>query len=393
MQENAVIAALGRRLRLAVIGGGPGSFIGAIHRAAARHDDRYEIVAAALSSNAERGAAAAAALGLPADRAYADGHALVAAERVRDDGADVIAIMTPTDSHYEYCVAALDQGFDIICDKPVANEVEEAVDLVKRVRKAGTVFCLTHNYTGYPLIRQARAMVERGMLGDIRMIQVEYVQSFRAALDENESDIANWRMDPARSGPSLVMGDIGTHAHHLIEYISRQHVVSIAADVGTVVPGRKVDDVAGALLRFGNGARGVFWATQAAAGVENSIEFRISGSHGSLEWNQQVPQILRFLPLEGPVQIHTPNGLSALPENARLCRVHRGHPEGFPEAFANLYADAGEAIACRLTGKTPDPLALWFPTVEDGARGAKFAVAAKTSSANNGAWTDCTLNL
>lgn len=393
MKDNAVIAALGRRLRLAVIGGGPGSFIGEIHRAAARHDDRYQIVAAALSSNPERGAAAAAALGLPADRAYADGHALIAAERARDDGADVIAIMTPTDSHYEYCVTALDHGFDIICDKPVANETHEALDLVKRVREAGTIFCLTHNYTGYPLVRQARAMVERGMLGDIRMVQVEYVQSFRAAKEPDEDTSTNWRLDPVRSGPSLVMGDIGTHAHHLIEFVSRHHVVRLAADVGTVVPGRRVDDVAGALLRFDNGARGMFWATQAAAGVENSIEFRISGSQGSLEWNQQVPQILHFLPLEGPAQIHTPNGLSAFPENSRLCRVHRGHPEGYPETFANLYADAGEAIACRLAGKTPDPLALWFPTVEDGARGTNFAIAAKTSSANDGAWTDCGLDL
>ena len=394
MDGNPVIAALGRRLRLAVIGGGPGSFIGEIHRIAARLDDRYEIVAAAVSSDAERSRAAGRAMGIAEDRAYPDAIALIETEAARDDGADVVAVMTPTDSHYRYNAAALDAGFHVISDKPLCNEVEEARDLVARVRRAGTVFCLTHNYTGYPLVRHARAMIANGDLGDIRMVQVEYVQGGRAELHPNEQGpVRPWRTDPERAGPSLVLGDIGTHAHHLIEYVTGLQVVRLAADVGTVVPGREVDDVAGALLRFDNGARGMFWATQAAAGVENSIEFRVSGALGSLEWNQERPQVLRFLPVDGAIQVITPNGPTALPENARVCRVRRGHPEGFPEAFANLYADAGEAIAAHIAGTEPDPLALWFPTVEEGARGVNFVIAAKQSSANDGAWTDCTLDL
>lgn len=396
MEGNPVIAALGRRLRLAVIGGGPNSFIGEIHRIAARLDDRYEIVAAAVSSDPDRARAAGRAMGLADDRAYPSGHDLIAGEAARrgTDGADVIAIMTPTDSHHEYNAAALDAGFHVISDKPLCNEVDEAIDLVKRARQAGTVFCLTHNYSGYPLIRQARAMVANGDLGDIRMVQIEYVQGGRAALDPAEqAPNRPWRTDPARSGPSLVMGDIGTHAHHLAEYVTGLRVTRLAADIGTVVPGRDVDDVAGALLRFDNGARGMFWATQAAAGVENSIAFRISGGLGSLEWNQERPQLLRFLPIDAAVQLITPNGPAASPENRRVTRIHPGHPEGFPEAFANLYADTAEVIAAHIAGTDPDPLATWFPTVEDGARGVKFVVAAKESSANNGVWTDCTLDL
>ena len=395
MQGNPVVAALGRRLRLGLIGGGPGSFIGEIHRTAARLDDRYQLVAAALSSDPGRAVANGRAMGLPDDRAYPGGPALIAGEAARsDDGADVIAVMTPNDTHYEYSVAALDAGFDVICDKPICNDLAEAIDLVHRVRRSGQVFCLTHNYSGYPLVRQARAMVANGALGDIRMAQVEYVQGGNAALKPTElGSNRPWRMDAAKSGPSLVMGDIGTHAHQLIEFVTGLRVAKISADIGTVVPDRQVDDVGGALLRFDSGARGVFWVTQAAAGVENSIAYRVSGATGSLEWNQQHPQVLNFRPIDAPAQVLTPNGLGALPENVRACRVRKGHPEGFPEAFANLYSDAAEAIAARRAGTEPDPLALSFPSAEDGARGLKFVMAAKASSAADGAWTDCSLDL
>ena len=234
---NPVVEALGRRLRLAVIGGGPGSFIGEMHRAAARLDDRYRIVGAALSSDPERARAAARRIGVPAERAYGSGAELIDREAARADGADVVAIMTPNDTHRAYCVAALERGFDVICDKPLANSLDDALAVVRAVRQTGKVFALTHNYTGYPMVRQARAMVAAGELGEIRLVQVEYVQGGNAAVDAG-SDGVRWRFDPARSGPSLILGDIGTHAHHLVCYVAGVELQAVAADVGAIVPGR-----------------------------------------------------------------------------------------------------------------------------------------------------------
>ena len=395
MDTNPVVAALGRRLRLAVIGGGPGSLIGAMHRTAARLDDRYEIVGAALSSNPERGRQAALNIGVAADRAYGSGADLIAREAERDDGADVVAIMTPNDTHHEYSVSALRKGFDVICDKPLANSLDDALDIVNTVRNTGLVFALTHNYTGYPMVRQARAMVADGELGEIRLVQVEYVQGGKAS--ENDPDPAAgpvpWRYDPTRSGPSLILGDIGTHAHNLVSFITGIEIEEIAAEIGTIVPNRQVHDYGGALLRFANGARGSMWVTQAAAGVENSLKTRVSGTKGSIEWWQENPNILHFLPIDGPAQARTRNGPGALPLSVRASRVTKGHPEGFHEGFANIYTDTSEAIAARRSGRSADPLALHFPTAEDGARGVKFVQAAIESSNANGAWTDCSLAL
>ena len=392
VDTNPVVEALGRRLRLAVIGGGPGSFIGEMHRAAARLDDRYRIVAAALSSDPGRARAAARRIGVPAERAYGSGAELIDREAARDDGADVVAIMTPNETHRAYCIAALQRGFDVICDKPLANSLDDALAVVRAVRETGKVFALTHNYTGYPMVRQARAMVAAGELGEIRLVQVEYVQGGNAAADAG-SDGVRWRFDPARSGPSLILGDIGTHAHHLVCYVAGVELQAVAADVGAVVPGRRVDDYAGILLRFAGGARGCLWATQAAAGVESSLGFRISGALATVEWHQDRANELRFLPLAGPAQVRTRNGPGTLPLSARGSRVGKGHPEGFHEGFANIYADAAEAIAARRSGRTPDPLALHFPTVEDGARGLRFVEAALASSAAGGGWVDCRLTL
>ena len=389
---NPVVEALGRRLRLAVIGGGPGSFIGEMHRAASRLDDRYQVVGAALSSDAERGRAAALRIGVPAERAYGSGAELIDREAARADGADVVAIMTPNETHRQYCIAALERGFDVICDKPLANSLDDALSVVRAVRESGRVFALTHNYTGYPMVRQARAMVAAGQLGEIRLVQVEYVQGGNATVDAG-SDGVRWRFDPARSGPSLILGDIGTHAHHLVCYVADVELQAVAADVGAIVPGRQIHDYAGVLLRFAGGARGCLWATQAAAGVESSLGFRISGALGTVEWHQDRANELRFLPLAGPAQARTRNGPGTLPLSARGSRVGKGHPEGFHEGFANIYADAAEAIAARRCGATPDPLALHFPTVEDGARGLKFVEAALASSAAGGGWVDCRLTL
>ena len=388
MDTNPVIELLGRRLRLAVVGGGPGSFIGAMHRTAARLDDRYELVAGVLSSDPERSRAAAISIGIAPERAYADADALFSAESQRPDGADVVAIMTPNDSHHRYALGALRSGFDVICDKPLTNTLTEAADVVAAVGDTGLVFCLTHNYTGYPMVRQARAMVADGQLGEIQLVQVEYVQGGKAAERDPDPDGAlPWRYDPVKGGPSLVMGDIGTHAHNLLRFVTGLEVSAVAAEVGHIVANRLVDDYAGALLRLDNGARGSFWVTQAAAGVENCLRLRVSGVRGTLEWMQETPTQLVFRPVNAPAEIRTPNGPGTLPLATRASRIVKGHPEGFHEGFANLYSDAAEAIAARRAGVAADPLALHFPTAEDGYRGVAFVEAAIASSTAGGAWT------
>lgn len=391
MDGNPVIEMLGRPLRLAVIGGGPGSFIGETHRSAARLDGRYELVAAVVSSDRSRSRAAAVAMGVAEERAYADAFALIAGEAVRTDGADVVAIMTPNDTHHTYAMAALEAGFDVIVDKPIANTLAQGLEILDRVESTGLVFCVTHNYTGYPLVRQAKAMVEAGQVGEIRLVQVEYVQGGKAdETDPSPTGELPWRYDPVRGGPSLVLGDIGTHAHNLVRFVTGLEVAELAAEVGTIVPGRMVHDYAGALLRFSNGARGNFWVTQAAAGVENCLRIRVSGTRGTLEWMQEQPTVLVFRPIEGPVELRTPNGPGTLPLAARATRVVAGHPEGFHEAFANIYSDAAEAIAARRSGDSPDPLALHYPTARDGVLGLRFVEAAIQSTKAGGAWTSCT---
>ena len=383
---NPVIALLGRRLRLAVIGGGPGSFIGAMHRQAARLDDRYELVAAALSSDPDKCITSGRAIGLPPERCHASGMELLAAQAARTGGAEVVAIMTPNDSHFGLSMEALRLGFDVICDKPMTNTLAEAEQLQQQVRSTGRVFCLTHNYTGYPMVRQARAMVADGQLGEVRLVQVEYVQGGRARPGPGRRA---WKEDPARGGPSLVLGDIGTHAHNLLRFITGLEVEQVAADIGSIVPGRVAHDFAGALLRLTRGARGSFWVTQAAAGIENGLRIRVSGTQGSLEWQQEHPQALSFKPLDAPAQIRTPNGPGTLPLAARASRIVAGHPEGFHEGFANLYSDAAEAIAARRAGHGADPLALHFPNAFDGLQGVRFVDSVIRSSANNGAWVQC----
>ena len=388
MALNPVIDMLGRRLRLAVIGGGPGSFIGAMHRQSARLDDRYEIVTGILSSDPDKSKQAGKELGFADDRLYANVIDMLDAEIARKDGIDAVAIMTPNDSHYDYSMAALERGIDVICDKPMTNTIEEAESLYKKVQETGLVLCLTHNYTWYPMVRQAKAMVMDGQIGTIRLVQVEYVQGGKA--DETRTfSPENWKFDPVRGGPSRVMGDIGTHAHNLTRFITGLEVDEVAAEIGAIVPNRLIHDFGGALLRFDNGARGSFWVTQAAAGVENCLRIRVSGNQGTLEWMQEIPQALTFKPLQGPSQNRTPNGPGTLPLSARSTRLVAGHPEGFPDGFANIYSDAAEAMAARRSGKPVDPLAMYFPNAKDGLLGVRFVDAVIKSSAANGQWTKC----
>jgi len=298
--------------------------------------------------------------------------------------------MTPNDSHHALALAVLEHGMDLIIDKPLTNTLDEAVEVRDAVARAGLVCCLTHNYTGYPLVRQARAMVADGQIGEIRLVQVEYVQGGKARpVSFEEGEPLPWRYDPVRGGPSLVMGDIGTHAHNLVGFVSGLDVAEVAAEVGTIMPSGTVHDYAGALLRFENGARGSFWVTQAAAGVENSLRLRVSGALGTLEWAQEQPTTLLHKPLDGAAQWLTPNGPTMLPLAARSSRIVKGHPEGFHEAFANLYADAAEAIAARRSGVAADPLALHFPDADAGVRGIRFVEAVLSSSREGGAWTRC----
>jgi predicted dehydrogenase len=390
MHSNPVFSLLGRRLRLAVIGGGPGSFIGPMHRMAARLDDCYELVAGVLSSDPERALARAREIGLPEGRGYASVAAMLEAEVGRPDGADVVAIMTPNDGHFPYAMAALDRGLHLICDKPMTNGLEEARKLHARVVEKGTIFCLTHNYTGYPMARQARAMVAAGDLGAIRLVQVEYVQGNRA--DGSRPDPVtgprSWKNIPAKSGPSLILGDIGSHAHNLLRFITGLEVTELCAERGAIVPGRQVDDYAGALLHLENGARGSFWVTQAAAGMGNGLQIRVSGTEGTIEWHQETPQFLTFrhlLQTGMPIETRVAAGPGTLPLAARSSRLVAGHPEGFPEGFANLYKDAAEAIAARIAGVEANPLALHFPTSADGLAGALF-IDAVIRSSDGGTW-------
>jgi predicted dehydrogenase len=373
-----VIEAIGRRLRLAVVGGGPGSVIGEVHRIAARLDGHYDIVAAALSSDPERARRAGVAIGVSEDRAYPSAQALIDGEAKRTDRVDVISIMTPNDSHHGICSQALDAGFYVICDKPLTTDLVSAASLARKVKASGAEFCLTHCFTGYPMVRQARAMVRAGAIGPIRQVHLQYVQGYLASEDVPPG----WRLDPARVGGSMILIDIGTHAHHLGAYVTGLDLESLCADVGHVVPGRKVDDYASLLLRYANGARGSMWVTNAASGAEHGLSFRIFGETGGLEWHQEEPNRLVHRKRDGFEEVVTRRKDSRVTEAARqVTRVEIGHPEGYLEAFANLYSDFARAIVARMRGEPPQQIDRPFPTAEDGVKGLAFVEAAVQSSA------------
>ncbi|MBP2300791.1 Gfo/Idh/MocA family protein [Azospirillum picis] len=377
----------GRRLRLGMVGGGQGAFIGAVHRIAARLDDRYELVAGALSSDPERARASGAELFLAPDRCYDDFRAMAVAEAARPDGIDAVAIVTPNHLHFPAAKAFLEAGIHVICDKPMVNTAAEAEELAALVRERGLVFVLTHNYSGYPMIRQARAMVEAGMLGRLRVVQVEYAQDWLAtAVEESGQKQAAWRTDPARSGIAGCVGDIGTHAFHLAEFVTGLRCTALAADLGTFVPGRRLDDNAHILLRFGSGARGMLWASQVCPGTTNGLRLRVFGEAGGLDWQQEQPNELRFTPLGEPPRTLLRNGPGSLPAASGISRLPAGHPEGYLEGFAQIYRDAADLIDARLDGRqTP---AVPLPTVEDGLRGVRFIHAAVESSGRDAAWVD-----
>lgn len=391
--EGGSGGSISRRLRLGMVGGGQGAFIGGVHRIAARIDDRYELVAGALSSDPDRAKASAAELRIDTDRAYGTFQEMAAAEAAREDGIDVVAIVAPNHVHHAAARAFLDAGINVICDKPLATTLEDALDLAQVVREGDLVFGLTHNYTGYPMVRQARAMVEAGDIGDIRVVQVEYPQDWLTTkLEDTGQKQAEWRTDPARSGAGGCVGDIGTHAFNLASFISGLELKSLCADLSTFVAGRKLDDNAHILLRYASGARGMLWSSQVAPGNENGLRIRIYGDKGGLEWLQKDPNYLHFAPFGEPPRLITRGGNGSIEAAGRITRIPAGHPEGYLEGFANIYSDIAEVITARLEGRDPNPMAI-FPTVEDGVRGVKFIAATVESSAQGGVWVDAGVDL
>jgi predicted dehydrogenase len=392
--EAAKTGAAPRRIRLGMVGGGQGAFIGGVHRMAARLDDRSELVAGALSSDAARAAASAAELHIAPERSYADYRDMARKEAARADRIDVVAIVTPNHLHGRIATAFLDAGIDVICDKPLTTTLAEALELVQRVRRSGRLFALTHNYSGYPLVRQAREMVAAGELGEIRVVHAEYPQDWLSTdLEATGQKQAAWRVDPARAGAGGSLGDIGTHAEHLARFISGLELAAVSADLTTFVAGRRLDDNAHVMLRYTNGARGMLWSSQVAPGNENALRVRIYGSKAGLEFRQENPNQLWFTPLGQPPRLITRGGSGSGAAAGHATRIPAGHPEGYLEGFAQIYRDVAEQIQARWQGRAPDPLACTVPTVEDGARGMKFIEAVVESSRAEGRWTDARLDL
>jgi len=383
---------LHRPLRLGMVGGGPGSNIGETHRQAARLDGRYDLVAGVFASDAARSRTFAATLGIAPERRYATWHEMAAQEAQRSDGVEVVAIMTPNNSHYAIAKTFLEQGVDVICDKPLTNDLAQALELQQLAQDKGLIFGVTYNYSGYPMVRQARAMVQAGVLGDIWLVQVEHASGWAATLLEADGHKqATWRTTPAIAGPSTVIGDLGTHAHHLARFITGLEVSELSAELSTLVPGRQTDDNGHVKLRFSNGARGLMWVSMVATGHWHGQRIRVYGEKGSLEWVQETPNELTFRPTDGPHQILARGSSYLDPAAQRVSRLWTGHPEGFIDAFANLYTDMADAILARRDGVAADPLAYTFPTVEDGVMGVRFVEAAVESNRQDGRWVSAML--
>ena len=377
----------GRPLRIGIIGGGPDSWIGRMHRGAAEFDGWWRAVAGVFSSDAMRSRTAGVSMGFDAARSYGDVKTMLAQEKTRPDGIDAVAIMTPNDTHYAYAAAALDAGLDVVCDKPVTYDFAEAYDLVARTKKQGRIFAIAHGYSAYPMARYARMLVHDGTLGAIRLVQVEYIQSGMATRVEDAapSNRLSWILDPKRSGLALVMSAIGCHAQQLACATVGKNITRVCADVGALMPDRKVIDYVSALLEFDGGARGTFTVTQAAAGGENDIRLRVYGDKGMLDWSHRSAGYLN-LSLQGEVARVIGRGDTFLPPDIIATgRTPRGHPEGLREAFANIYAEAAQERMARALGE-PVPTLL-YPRIEEGAHTMAFTEACLASQAKGG-WVD-----
>ena len=376
---------LNRPLRAGQVGGGPGAFIGEVHRRAMRMDGLATLVAGVFSSDPEKSRAHAKTLGV--ERAYGSFEEMAEAEAGREDGIEVVSIVTPNHLHAPAALAFIERGISVVCDKPMTTTLEDAERLVRAVHQSGVLFALTHNYTGYPLVKHARAMVADGEIGEVRKVVAEYSQGWLSQPIEQEGQKqAVWRTDPKKAGAGA-LGDIGSHAENLAAYVTGLHLEKLCADVRTFVPGRPIDDDANVLLRYGGGAGGVLHCSQIAAGLENDLRLRVSGTEGTLMWRQEEPNELHHLPLDGPARVIRRGHDFLSPAAQHATRLPPGHPEAFNEAFANIYSNALRTLGARLAGDEPDPLDLDFPTVEDGARGVHFILTALQSGREMG-WVD-----
>ena len=377
MAENGA-----RRIRLGMVGGGTGAFIGYVHRIAARLDGDYELVAGALSSTPERSQESGKAVGLAPDRIYDDYEQMAKAEAARPDGIEAVAIVTPNHMHYGPAKAFLEAGIHVICDKPLTSSLDDARKLADIKPAKGAKFLLTHNYTGYPLIRQARELVESGALGKIRVVQAEYPQDWLAVEADPGNKQAAWRTDPARSGAGGAIGDIGTHAYNLLRFVTGLKTEAVSADLQSFVSGRKLDDNVHIMLRFEGGARAMLWASQVAVGCENGLQLRVYGEKAGLEWRQDNPNYMWYTEFGKPKQLLTRGGaISGNAASTMNVRVPAGHPEGYLEAFATLYSQFAEVI--RGNGAPYEGL---LPTMQDGVEGMQFITASVKSSAEDGRW-------
>jgi predicted dehydrogenase len=381
-----------RKLRMGMVGGGQDAFIGAIHRLAANMDGLIELSCGALSIRPETALASGKALFLPDSRIYLTFEEMIKSEAAlpADERIDFVTIVTPNFAHFAPAMMALEHGFNVVIEKPMTFSLEESKLLKQKVEETGLILCLTHTYSGYPMVKQAKAMVREGKLGKIRKVLVEYPQGWLSTLSEREGNAqAAWRTDPKKSGKSSVMGDIGTHASHLAEYITGAKITDVCAELNTLVEGRLMDDDGAVLLKFDNGAKGVLIASQVAAGEENALKIRVYGEKGGIEWFQHDPNTLTVRWLNEPIQIlRAGSNYSYLSSFAtHNCRTPGGHPEGYLEAFANIYRNFALTLGCKLDGTKPTPEMLDFPSVEDGVRGMAFIENVVASSQSDKKWT------
>jgi predicted dehydrogenase len=389
---------MNRKLRMGMVGGGNDAFIGAIHRLAANMDGLIELSCGALSINPEIAVDSAKSLFLPQDRTYLNFEEMISKESKlsADKRMDFVTIVTPNFAHFAPAMMALDNGFHVVIEKPIAFTLDEAKQLKKKVAETGLILCLTHTYSGYPLVKHARAMMKDGVLGKVRKVYVEYPQGWLSKLTEREGNAqAAWRTDPTKSGKSGCMGDIGTHAAHLAEYITGLKITELCADLNIIVPGRHLDDDGNVLLKFENGASGVLMASQVAAGEENALKIRVYGEKGGIEWAQHEPNTMIVKWLDQPAQILRAGanyGAILSPVAIANCRTPGGHPEGYLEAFANIYKNFALTLSARIDSKEPKPENLDFPGVEDGIRGMAFIDNVVASSKSSEKWTKHTVS-
>ena len=377
-----------RKIRIGMVGGGKDAFIGGVHRIALRLDGYYELVAGSFSSNFDNSKETGKNLGLSEDRIYETYQEMAEKESARSDGIDVVSIVTPNHLHVPIAKIFADKGIHVICDKPLALSSEEAIDLKNIVESKKIIFALTHNYTGYPMVRHARSLIQKGDLGSIRVVQAEYPQDWLTTKAEDSGlKQAEWRTDPKRSGNGGCIGDIGTHAFNLIRFITGLKVEELSADIHTFVKGRLVDDNAQIMLRFEGGAKGAIWSSQVAVGNENNLKIRVFGENGGLEWRQEDPNYLHFTKFGHPTQRFTRGSGSASEEANNITRIPAGHPEGYLEGFANIYSDVSKKLFALINKQKYDPSNDCYPTIYDGVEGMKFIETVLESSNNNCKWT------